>query len=182
MPEWFDIAKNDQGTIALKVPPNTESYVAQQMRRSDCEGVTLYTGLLILQTRLAALESILGPSEVGSVAGRATPAKLQARRTAIKRMGRVDRCRFGWRPDPRDNAKLLPDREEQETIGRARLLAAAGLSLREICRRLDQQGRGRRGKKWSPGGHGVLCSILAREGIRAAADSPSSPPLAGQVH
>jgi hypothetical protein len=165
MPEWFDVTKDDQGTISLKVPPETESYVAEQMRRSDYQGVTVYTGLLILQTRLAALESILGPSEVGSVAGRATPAKLQAPQTAIKRMGRVDRCRFGWRPDPRNNAKLLPDREEQETIGRARLLAAAGLSLREICRRLDRQGRPRRGKRWE-NAHGVLRGILRRSALK----------------
>jgi hypothetical protein len=161
MPDWFDVAKDDQGTIALKVPPREESYVDEQMRRSDYQGVTVYTGLLILQTRLAALESILGPSEVGSVAGRATPAKLQAPRTAIKRMGRVDRCLFGWRPDPQDHGKLLPDREEQETIRRARLLAAANLSFREICRRLDQQGRPRRGKKWE-NAHSVLRVVLLR--------------------
>jgi hypothetical protein len=112
---------------------------------------------------LAALESILGPSEVGSVAGRGNAG--QAPRTAIKRMGRVDRCRFGWRPDPRNNAKLLPDREEQETIGRARLLAAAGLSLREICRRLDRQGRPRRGKRWE-NAHGVLRGILRRSALK----------------
>jgi len=159
MPEWFDIAKDDQGTVALKVPPNVESYVAEQMRRSDYQGVTLYTGLLILQKRLAALEAICSHGEVGSVAGRGNAG--QAPRTAIKRMGRVDRCRFGWRPDPNNNAKLLPDREERETIGRARLLAAAGLSLREICRRLDQQGRGRRGKKWE-NAHSVLRAILHR--------------------
>ena len=49
MPEWFDVAKDDQGTIALKVPPREESYVAEQMRRSDYQGVTVYTGLVILQ-------------------------------------------------------------------------------------------------------------------------------------
>jgi hypothetical protein len=162
MPEWFDVTKDDRGTISLKVPPDTESYVAEQMRRCDDQGLHVYTAVIVLQTRLAALESILGPGEVGSVAGRATPAKLQAPRTAIKRMGRVDRCRVGWRPDPRNNAKLLPDREEQETIGRARLLAAAGLSLREICRRLDQQGRDRRGKKWQ-NAHSVLGEILRRD-------------------
>jgi hypothetical protein len=179
MPEWFDVTKDDQGTISLRVPPNTESYVAEQMRRSECNGVTVYTGLVILQERLATLESIC-QGGVGSARGKSNAG--QAPRTAIKRMGRVDRCPFGWRPDPRENAKLLPDREEQETIGRARLLAAAGLSLREICRRLDQQGRPRRGKKWADGGHGLLRSILAREGIRAAGDATPSPPLAGQVH
>jgi hypothetical protein len=157
MPEWFDVAKDDQGTISLKVPPNVASYVAEQMRKSNNQGVAVYTGLLILQTRLAALESICGSREVGSAMGNAG----QAPRTAIKRMGRVDRCRFGWRPDPRNNARLLPDREEQDTIGRARLLAAAKLSLREICRRLDQQGRDRRGKTWQ-NAHSVLRGILLR--------------------
>ena len=140
MPEWFDVTKDDQGTISegaalqrnITWPSKCEGAI-------DLRGVTVYTGLVILQTRLAALESICGHSQIGSEAGRGNAG--QAPRTAIKRMGRVDRCRFGWRPDPRNNAKLLPDQEEQETIGRARLLAAAGLSLREICRRLDQQGR-----------------------------------------
>ena len=58
MPDWFDIAKDDQGTISLKVPPNAESYVAEQMRRINDQGVTVYTGLLILQARLAEVESI----------------------------------------------------------------------------------------------------------------------------
>ena len=70
MPEWFDVAKDDQGTISLKVPPSAEHYVAEQMRRSDCQGVTVYTGLLILQTRLAALESICGHSEFPVRSGR----------------------------------------------------------------------------------------------------------------
>ncbi|MGA7701322.1 MAG: recombinase family protein, partial [Thermoguttaceae bacterium] len=78
-----------------------------------------------------------------------------------KRRGRVDRLPFGWRLHPHDNKKLLPDREEQETIRRAQFLAAAGVSLREICRRLDQEGRGRRGKKWE-GSHSVLRTILLR--------------------
>ena len=34
MPEWFDVAKDDQGTISLKVPPSTEHYVAGP----KCEG------------------------------------------------------------------------------------------------------------------------------------------------
>ena len=157
MPEWFDVAKDDQGTISLKVPPSAENYMAEQMRKIDYQGVTVYTALVILQTRLAALKSICGHDEVGNARGNAG----QAPRTAIKRMGRVDRCRFGWRPDPRNNTKLLPDHEEQETIGRARLLAATGLSLREICRRLDQQGRGQRGKKWQ-NAHSVLREILLR--------------------
>jgi hypothetical protein len=76
-------------------------------------------------------------------------------------MGRADRVPFGWRLDPHDNKKLLPDREEQETIRRAQFLAAAGQSLREVCRRLDQEGRGRRGKRWQ-NAHSVLRVVLLR--------------------
>jgi hypothetical protein len=81
--------------------------------------------------------------------------------TAIKRTGRADRLPFGWRLHPQDNKRLLLDREEQATIRRAQFLAAAGVSLREICRRLDQEGRGRRGKKWE-GSHSILGAILLR--------------------
>jgi hypothetical protein len=38
MPEWFDIAKDDQWTVSLKVPPNVENYVAEQLRRSGVAG------------------------------------------------------------------------------------------------------------------------------------------------
>jgi len=37
-------------------------------------------------------------------------------------MGRADLCRFGYRPDPRNNAKLFPEKEEQATIRRAQHL------------------------------------------------------------
>ena len=154
MPEWFDVAKDDQGTISLKVPPSTEHYVAEQMRRSDCQGVTVYTGLLILQTRLAALESIASIPTAKLGGDRSQP-------TTIKRRGRADRLLFGWRLHPQDNKKLVPDSEEQKTIRRAQVLAAAGLSFREVCRRLDQEGRGRRGKLWT-GAHSVLRAVLLR--------------------
>ena len=44
MPEWFDVAKDDQGIISLKVPPSAENYMAEQMRKIDYQGVTVYTG------------------------------------------------------------------------------------------------------------------------------------------
>ncbi len=157
MPDWFDIAKDDHGTISLKVPPSQEQDLAEVMRRSDLRGLPLFAAMLVLQDRLAALEAICLTASIPT-------AKLGGDRsqpTAIKRTGRVDRLPFGWRLDPHDNKKLLPDREEQETIRRAQFLAAAGLSLREVCRRLDQEGRGRRGKKWQ-GSHSVLRTILLR--------------------
>ena len=76
-------------------------------------------------------------------------------------MGRVDRLPFGWRLHPQDDKKLVPDKEEQKTIHQAQFLRAEGLSYREICRRLDQEGRPRRGKRWE-NGHSVLMGVLLR--------------------
>lgn len=112
-----------------------------------------------IEARLTALEAIPRVTEVGSTGGRATAGQAP---TPIKRMGRLDRCRFGYRPDPRDNSKLLPDKQEQDTIHRAQLLRSFGLPLREVCRRLDKEGRERRGKKWA-GSHSGLRDILQRE-------------------
>jgi len=128
------------------------------MRRSDLRGVSACAGLLILQTRLAELESIC--LTAGIPTAKVNGTRSQPR--AIKRMGRTDRRPFGWRPDPHDGRKLLPDSEEQKTIRRAQFLAAARLSLREVCRRLDREGRGRRGKKWEAS-HSILGAILRRE-------------------
>ncbi|MFZ1933944.1 MAG: recombinase family protein [Thermoguttaceae bacterium] len=131
--------------------------MAEEIRRNDTYNLSPYAGLLILEDRLAKVESICLTASIPT-------AKVKGDRsqpTAIKRIGRVDRLRFGWRLDPHDDKRLLPDREEQETIRRAQFLAAADLSLREICRRLDQEGRGRRGKKWE-GSHSVLRTILLR--------------------
>ncbi len=154
--QWFDVAKDDRGTI-LKVPPSQEQDLAEVMRRSDLSGLPLFAAILVLQDRLAALESICLTASIPT-------AKLGGDRsqpTAIRRRTRADRVPFGWKLDARDNKKLIPDRQEQETIRRAQFLARAGLSLREVCRRLDQEGRGRRGKKWQ-GGHSVLTSVLRR--------------------
>ena len=121
--------------------------------------MSLYAGVLILQARLAEVEAICLTAGIPS-------AKVKGARSqpaTIKRTGRADRLPFGWRLDPHDDKKLLPDREEQETIRRAQFLAAAGQSLREVCRRLDQEGRDRRGKRWQ-NAHSVLGPILRREG------------------
>ncbi len=131
--------------------------MAEEIRRNDTYNLSPYAGLLILEDRLAKVESICLTASIPT-------AKVKGDRsqpTAIKRIGRVDRLRFGWRLDPHDDKRLLPDREEQETIRRAQFLAAAGVSLREICRRLDQEGRGRRGKTWE-GSHSILGTILLR--------------------
>lgn len=172
MNDFFDVAKDQGGNLVLKVPPYQQAALAEEMREGDqrdLRGVSVYAGLLILQTRLAAVEAICLTASIPSANVKGT----RSQPTTIKRMGRVDRCRFGWRLDPHDGKKLLPDREEQATIRRAQFLAAAGESLREVCRRLDQEGRGRRGKPWT-GAHSVLGAILDREGR-----APLSPATVG---
>jgi hypothetical protein len=153
----LDVSQNDCGSYSLKAPPGRERELAEEIRRSDFYALSPYAGLLILQDRIAALESICLTASIPT-------AKVKGDRsqpTAIKRRGRIDRLPFGWRLDPHDNKRLLPDREEGETIRRAQFLAAAGVSLREVCRLLDQECRGRRGKKWE-GSHSVLRTILLR--------------------
>ncbi|MFZ1937121.1 MAG: recombinase family protein [Thermoguttaceae bacterium] len=153
----LDVLKNDRGGYSLKAPPGRERELAEEIRSNEFRNLSPFAGLLILQARLEEVESICLTASIPT-------AKVKGDRsqpTAIKRTGRIDRLPFGWRLHPHDNKKLLPDREEQETIRRAQFLAAAGVSLREICRRLDQEGRGRRGKKWE-GSHSILGTILLR--------------------
>ncbi len=160
MLDWFYLCKDGQGNASLKVPPNLEAQLAEEFRRAnDIRGVGLGAAIVVLQRRIAALESQNRPGPPEST--RPQPAK--GKLSAGKRLGRRDRCRFGYRVSRSDDTKLLPDVEEQETIRLAHVEAARGMSLREICRRLDGLGRGRRGKKWE-GSHSVLRVILRREG------------------
>ncbi len=71
--------------------------------------------------------------------------------TNARRMTRLDRCPFGWRPHPKNPAVLIEDPMEQRTIFRLTELAQdPKASYREICRRLDLVGCKRRGgKKWA---------------------------------
>ena len=160
MNDFFDISKDQWGNLVLKVPPYQQAALAEEMRegdRRDLRGVSVYAGLFILQTRIAALESICLTARIPSAKVNSTGNQP----TTIKRMGRVDRLPFGWRLHPQDDKKLVPDKEEQKTIRQAQFLRAKGLSLREICRRLDQEGRPRRGKRWE-NGHSVLMGVLLR--------------------
>ncbi|MFE2923695.1 recombinase family protein [Streptomyces goshikiensis] len=64
---------------------------------------------------------------------------------------------FGWAAV---GGQLAPERAEQHTLGRALELRAAGLTLRAICRTLDDEGRpSRSGAPWSSG---ALSRVLDR--------------------
>jgi DNA invertase Pin-like site-specific DNA recombinase len=55
---------------------------------------------------------------------------------------------FGFRVE---DGELVPDQGEQETLGRARELRAAGSSIREIATALNEEGRStKRGTRWHP--------------------------------
>ncbi len=164
---YFDVWKDDFGNLNLKIPPKLQGQCQEEFRNCGQRGLLVYYAVFALQSRLDQLEkrlisveSIPRVTEIASATD--TVNGVQPPLSPLKRMGRADLCRFGYRPDPRNNAKLLPDKEEQATIRRAQHLRSFGLSLREVCRTLDQEGRARRGKKWD-GSQSVLRAILRRE-------------------
>ena len=76
-----------------------------------------------------------------------------------RRMTRVDRCPYGWRPDPADAGRLVEDAEEQAVIARIREERRQGKGLRGIARALDQAGITCRCRRWS---HSTIRSVLRR--------------------
>lgn len=78
-----------------------------------------------------------------------------------RRMGRADRCPFGYAPDPQDDSRLVPVASEQRTLEVIRASYEEGMSIRGICRHLDQTGHSRRGKSWK-NAPAVVNSILKR--------------------
>ena len=161
--DFVDVSKDAHGNLVLKIPFSRKDDLAKEMREAELRGLRLDAALLVLQTRLAEVESVCltasVPSSVPSVkvGGPRSPDQP----TSLKRRTRRDRVPFGWRIAPADDRRLLPDRDEQTTIRRAQILHAAGESLREVCRRLDYENRPRRGKRWQ-GSHSVLAGILRR--------------------
>jgi DNA invertase Pin-like site-specific DNA recombinase len=87
-----------------------------------------------------------------------------------RRMSRLDRCPYGWQPDPEGPqiegndkalrpARLIPHPDEQAVIARIRKLCDEGLGLRQIARALDQAGLTCRGRRWH---HSTIKAILGR--------------------
>jgi hypothetical protein len=139
-----------------------------------------------ISTELACLESESAESQASAepletLAGlcqrvAALEARLIRRRPATngRRMTRLDRCPYGWKPHPHNPAVLIQDEVEQQTIYCLVEMAQVSISFRELCRQLDAHGRKRRGgKKWA-GAHGLVRSILRREGILTPADATAA--------
>ncbi len=121
---YFDVWKDDFGNLNLKIPPKLQGQCQEEFRSCGQRGLLVYYAVFALQSRLDQLEkrlisveSIPRVTEIASATD--TVNGVQPPLSPLKRMGRADLCRFGYRPDPRNNAKLLPDKEEQATIRRA---------------------------------------------------------------
>jgi len=177
---WFDVSQDGR----LKVQSGYESEVDGQIRLGRYKGVPSYAAIIMLQNQVAGLEgrivalqgqiesyhdAAISVAEDRVAALEIAVAALQSSgvpRTKYKvertrRLTRKDRVRFGWHVSPSDEKRLVIDAEEQRTILLAKGFAAQGAGLRENCRRLDQLGRGRRGKPWA-GAHSVLRGVLLR--------------------
>ena len=119
--------------------------------------------------RVALLEAL--PGRVAALERRLVKRRPD---THARRMTRPDRCPFGWRPG-RDPRLIIQDTDEQRIIFRLVELAQdPEASLRELCRRLDAVGCKRRGGKNWTGAHGLVRSILRREGILTPADATAA--------
>ena len=104
----------------------------------------------------------------------ALEARLARKRpdTNGRRMTRLDRCPFGWKPHAKNPARLIEDAHEQQTI--QHIVEAAqnpAMGPRALCRHLDSVGIKRRGGKPWAGAHGLIRAILDREGIATACDA-----------
>ncbi len=126
--------------------------------------------LVSLCQRVAALEAL--PERVAALERRLVKRRPD---TNARRMTRPDRCPFGWKPHPRNPGALIEDPLEQQTIFML-IEAAQGpkSSLRDLCRFLDRHGRQRRGGKPWKDAHGLVRSILRREGILTPADATAA--------
>jgi hypothetical protein len=104
-------------------------------------------------------------------------ATLEARLTKRKpdTSGRVrtrrDRTPYGWKPSEKDRGVLVKHEREQEVIQYLIGLAQKPLSYREMARQLDAYGFLRRGYRRWVGAHGLVRSILRRQGIFTPADA-----------
>lgn len=104
-----------------------------------------------------------------------TSKAMLAHQAGGRRMTRLDRCPYGWMPDP-DSASVarLDDRTkepsgkpagliecptEQAAIARIRALKAEGLGLRKIALRLTAEGLKPRGRRWH---EATIAGILRR--------------------
>ncbi len=95
-----------------------------------------------------------------------TSARMKFHQSNGLRMGRADRCPYGWRYDPTSELNkhgnpggMVTDEEEQRNINRILACDIGGLSSREIAAHLNGDGHFCRGKPWN---HQLVCRILAR--------------------
>src|SRR5262249_58482008 len=97
-----------------------------------------------------------------------TSAAMLRHQAKGRRMTRLDRCPYGWWPDPAAPDRLAEHAGEQAVITRIREERRHGRGLREIARRLDLAGIACRGGRWS---HTTIRSVLLRSANLAGTSS-----------
>ncbi|HRR83150.1 MAG TPA: recombinase family protein [Planctomycetota bacterium] len=70
-------------------------------------------------------------------------------------------CPYGWRPDPHDPKRMVPDEAEQAGLDAIRRLSLTGATGREVVRELRRAGVVCRGERWHPA---TVQRILRRMG------------------
>jgi len=91
-----------------------------------------------------------------------TSTSMKRHQANGRRMGRPDRCPYGWQVDPDDPHRLIASPDEQAVIQRILTLHSGGSTSRGICATLDQEGLARRGGKLWSNAHRLVGIIVNR--------------------
>jgi site-specific DNA recombinase len=92
-----------------------------------------------------------------------TSDAMRRHQAAGRRMGRPDRCPYGYQVAVGDDAVIVPARDEQQVIELMRTARNRGMSFRGIGAHLDELGyRRRKGQRWSTA-PALISKILKRE-------------------
>jgi len=152
------------------MPDALAEFPSSETATADSQTLTAPSEALAgLCQRVAALEALA--ERVAALERRLVKRRPD---TNARRMTRPDKCPYGWKPG-RDARFLVQDAAEQQIIFRLVELAQdPKTTYRELALRLDQAGCKRRGgKKWV-GAHGLVRSILRREGVFTPADATAA--------
>jgi len=96
-----------------------------------------------------------------------TSDAMRRHQASGRRMGRLDRCPYGYEPAGEDGAMLVPVHQEQTAIEMMRAAKERGMSFRNIGEHLDRAGfRRRNGQTWRTA-PGLIAKILRREASRS---------------
>ena len=90
-----------------------------------------------------------------------TAAAMQYRQNQGERMTHPDRLPYGWKPDPENNARMIPCDDERRVLAQMLAMHERGMSDYRIAKELDRlEIRTRKGKGWN---RGTIHRIIRRE-------------------